>query len=467
MTIATNSNSWNTNGNTATSPATNFLGTTDNQSLVMRTNALERVRIDSIGRVGINDATPRATLSLGAAQGSKIRLYDNNTDTLVYGFGISNSSLNYIIENNDLAAHRFWSGGDNDNGTELMHIQGNGNVGIATAFPQQTLHVQGTARVTGSSGTPTTIAGRNAAGDMGNVAIGTGLSLTSGTLSATIATPGWGLTGNAGTSSANFLGTTDAQPLVFATAAAERLRISAAGNVGIGNPAPVSPLSFGPILGNKIAFYDGGAGQYLGIGVSASQLNYHVGTNSAHVFFAGGINGNGTELMRIQNSGNVGINNAAPLSPLSFASATGAKISLYDAGSTTEHYGLGVSGGQLNYQVMAGGAHTFRIGGKNEDGTELMRISPTGNVGVGTSTPTSMLDVAGTVRIQGSAGTPTAITGRDAFGNINNITLGANLSLAGGVLSASGGGTAGWGLTGNSGTTLPLILWVPPTLSHL
>lgn len=529
--ISSGSNAWNQTGNAATNPATNFIGTTDNQPLVMRTNAVERLRVDSTtGNVGINDATPRGPLSFGSAHGSKIRLYDNDTDTLVYGFGISNSSLNYIVENTDLASHRFWSGGSNDNGTELMRIQGNGNVGIATPSPAQTLHVQGTARVTGSTGTPTTIAGRNAAGDISNVAIGTGLSLTSGTLSATVSNPGWALGGNTGTNPAtNYIGTTDAQPLVMRTNATEHMRITPAGNVGINNATPISPLSFAPSLGNKIAFFDGGSNtQYLGIGVSSSQLNYHVGSNSGHVFYAGGTNGDGTELMRVQNTGNVGISNSAPLSPLSFASTVGPKISLYDLGSATTHYGLGVSAGQLNYQIMAG-AHSFRTGGKNDDGTELMRIqsdgnvgisnsaplSPlsfastlgskvsfydggstteylgigvsssqlnyhvtpnashvfygggkngdgtelmriigsNGNVGIGTAAPAAKLDVNGTARIQGSAGTPTFITGRDAAGNINNITLGANLSLAGGVLSATGGGTAGWGLTGNAGTT--------------
>jgi hypothetical protein len=307
------------------------------------------------------------------------------------------------------------------------------------------------------------------------------------------------------------------------------MRITSAGNVGINNATPISPLSFASSLGTKIAFFDGGSNtQYLGIGVSSSQLNYHVGSNSAHVFFAGGTNGDGTELMRVQNTGNVGIGNSAPLSPLSFASTVSPKISLYDLGSTTTHYGLGVSAGQLNYQIMAG-AHSFRTGGKNNDGTELMRIqsdgnvgisnsaplSPlsfastlgskvsfydggstteylgigvsssqlnyhvtpnsshvfygggkngdgtelmrilgsNGNVGIGTSAPTAKLDVNGAARIQGSAGTPTAIMGRDASGNVNNIALGANLSLVGGTLSATGGGSTGWGLTGNAGTS--------------
>ncbi len=37
--------SWDINGNSGTSPATNYLGTSDNNNLIFRTNALERGRI--------------------------------------------------------------------------------------------------------------------------------------------------------------------------------------------------------------------------------------------------------------------------------------------------------------------------------------------------------------------------------------------------------------------------------------
>ncbi len=51
----------------------------------------------------------------------------------------------------------------------------------------------------------------------------------------------WLLAGNAGTSPAtNFVGTTDAQPLVFRTNNVELMRLTATGNVGIGTTAPNS-----------------------------------------------------------------------------------------------------------------------------------------------------------------------------------------------------------------------------------
>ncbi len=52
-TIIPPSNNWNLLGNAGTSPATNFIGTTDNQSLVLKTNNTEHLKIDSTGKVTI------------------------------------------------------------------------------------------------------------------------------------------------------------------------------------------------------------------------------------------------------------------------------------------------------------------------------------------------------------------------------------------------------------------------------
>lgn len=60
----------------------------------------------------------------------------------------------------------------------------------------------------------------------------------------------WKLLGNAGTNPAtNFLGTTDAQDLVFRTNNTERMRILSGGNVGIGTTAPTQRLH---VLGNSL-----------------------------------------------------------------------------------------------------------------------------------------------------------------------------------------------------------------------
>lgn len=55
-----NANDWHTNGNAGTNATTNFLGTTDNIDLVLRTNNLESMRIGANGAVMIGTTTPAA-----------------------------------------------------------------------------------------------------------------------------------------------------------------------------------------------------------------------------------------------------------------------------------------------------------------------------------------------------------------------------------------------------------------------
>jgi len=65
--------------------------------------------------------------------------------------------------------------------TDGMAVQG--SVAIGTTTAAQTLTVSGTARITGSTGTATTISGRNASGDVSAISAGTGISLSSNVLS--------------------------------------------------------------------------------------------------------------------------------------------------------------------------------------------------------------------------------------------------------------------------------------------
>ncbi len=57
-------NDWKLTGNTGTNPATNFLGTTDNQALVFRTNNAERARISADGNFGIGVTNPTQRLQV-------------------------------------------------------------------------------------------------------------------------------------------------------------------------------------------------------------------------------------------------------------------------------------------------------------------------------------------------------------------------------------------------------------------
>lgn len=69
----TTRNGWSTVGNSGTNPNTNFIGTTDNDDFVMRTNNVERVRVKNAGNVGIGTNNPTQLLTIaGTARVSDV-----------------------------------------------------------------------------------------------------------------------------------------------------------------------------------------------------------------------------------------------------------------------------------------------------------------------------------------------------------------------------------------------------------
>ena len=58
------SDNWSLDGNNGTTPSKNFLGTTDNAPVVMKTNNEERLRVSENGRVGIGTSNPQAALHI-------------------------------------------------------------------------------------------------------------------------------------------------------------------------------------------------------------------------------------------------------------------------------------------------------------------------------------------------------------------------------------------------------------------
>jgi|GEM_PF-3208139 len=89
---------WSTTGNVSTNPATNFLGTTDAQDLVMRTNNVERARIAANGNFTLftNDQNASSSLTVkgihsdgrwGIFDEANNKLIQNRADAGVLGFG--------------------------------------------------------------------------------------------------------------------------------------------------------------------------------------------------------------------------------------------------------------------------------------------------------------------------------------------------------------------------------------------
>ncbi|WP_228445926.1 cell wall anchor protein [Chryseobacterium gleum] len=54
--------SWNTTGNSGTNPSNNFIGTTDNQPLILKSNNIESIRIKPNGNIGVGTVNPDTKL---------------------------------------------------------------------------------------------------------------------------------------------------------------------------------------------------------------------------------------------------------------------------------------------------------------------------------------------------------------------------------------------------------------------
>lgn len=77
-------NAWKTIGNAGTNPATNFIGTIDNQRLVFRANNTERMTILTSGNIGMGTNAPSNRLHINATNPIRLQGLQNNTvDTLI------------------------------------------------------------------------------------------------------------------------------------------------------------------------------------------------------------------------------------------------------------------------------------------------------------------------------------------------------------------------------------------------
>ena len=208
----------------------------------------------------------------------------------------------------------------------------------------------------------------------------------------------------------------------------------ASGNVGIGTASPVEKLTVvGQISATSdLVLKDSGLtdrGYIFGTSVG---LTYRATSGLPHIF-----QNAGTELMRIDSSGNVGIGTASPSSILSGSNVNltvegtnGADISLKRSGGAAR-VGLGVTSGNECYLYSS--TATPLVFATN--GTERMRIDSTGKVGIGTASPMYDLQVGSTSATLALAGALTTnSTSRLKFLASNTVTnwqISQNDSIAG------------------------------------
>ena len=233
----------------------------------------------------------------------------------------------------------------------------------------------------------------------------------------------------------------------FSTNTTERMRITSAGNVGIGTSSPSYTLDLSSTTNGIIARFKSTStyGQVVadnssgtGGGLFVTKQN---GTNTAIFGNSGGILGTtstdvgiygavaGSSInfynddtptlkMTLNSSGNLGIGTTSQNERLRLNSSTAgqARMSISYQDSTISFYGSysGIvgAGNATDTFLSAQAVLAFGSGGT----TERMRIDTSGNVGIGTSSPTNKLEVVGTIYTNnGSADNLLSINGDGAI----------------------------------------------------
>ena len=250
-----------------------------------------------------------------------------------------------------------------------------------------------------------------------------------------------------------------ADTVAVATAGVERVRIDAAGNVGVGTNSPQAILDVTSGIGST---------RFTGHQILMTRnSNNEIYTSGASSVLALGTNS--VERMRIDASGNVGIGTNSPGAKLDVngnvvigLTAANQLLSVYNGDTVNnQRLNIGMVGTDARLQATrtSGTAPNILF---NVDASEYMRITNAGNVGIGTSSPGARLQVNGgafvvqdsvggtQLQIRGATNTNNRLyIGYDTstnVGNIQAITEGVgyrDLSLQGGGGNLVVGATSG------------------------
>jgi hypothetical protein len=222
-------------------------------------------------------------------------------------------------------------------------------------------------------------------------------------------------------------GTGTVRPIVFATGGTERIRINANGKIGVGTTVPTYLYQQDTANGTENWIGVRQAAQALwSMGLKAGSGTFHVRSGNA---------GSEIDHMSITyTTGNVGIGDPTPSYKLDVAgdsifgdNSNGIAIRFHDVHGGSVSAGIGSFSSNSSVKELA-----FYVASTTEN--QAMRINYLGNVGIGTTSPGSKLDVAGGVTLRDrSAMTLTAAQSKiwsqsgemkviDAAGNITTIS---------------------------------------------
>jgi hypothetical protein len=274
--------------------------------------------------------------------------------------------------------------------------------------------------------------------------------------------------------------------------------ITNAGNVGIGTSSPVNNSGYGGLTlnganGSILSMKDSDTEVSRFVG-SATETSIQYGTSSV-LTFRDGLSG-GTERMRIDSSGNVGIGTSSPNSKTHIVGAANAIALRVTNGavdgnnadvmhiepSNGAYVGklLRIQSGRsdfsdsllfLNTTAGINGTNGSYIRMQDQADADIFRIKGDGNVGIGTGSPRAKVDINGGLHLAG--GTQIQITGNSGTTGLQLIGQDADVSIVG-TMSAQAlvfrtGSTERMRIDATGAVTMPLqpAFMVHPSTAQL
>jgi hypothetical protein len=437
--------------------------------MYFQTDGSEKVRITAAGNVGIGTTSPVSKLTVtngnieiqsdGSSSMTNYLKIGTHTGGS-WGSYISASSFYNSNLNTNLRL------GVSNSGTliDVISITSVGDVGIGTASPTAKLHVVGETKLTGASAAYTFFDQANATyysvwyrnnnitylydsylnstpfviNSSGNVGIGTTSPVTNAAYNKVVhinSTSGLGavlkLTDTTtGTAAADgfellqygvdsYLLNRENGRMLFYTNNNQRMVIDDGGNVGIGTASPTTLFHIHSTTADTILNVKSTVGQGQirldGAATDWSELNYFkAGTrtfgisvqHSVDKLFIHGASEVNNPFITVTNSGNVGIGTTSPGHPLEIYGGS-MDPSLAAAGSSL--LSINSLGVELAIGRMVTPPHSIWLQGKHatiNDLTYPLVLNPLGgNVGIGNTSPSTLLDVSGVITATGGNST--------------------------------------------------------------
>ena len=343
------------------------------------------VTMSASGTVGIGTDSPTARLDVltNSVTGDNnidrhVRFRaDNGEQRFNFFVGRSGNSANLSIYNSSEGVGAFIS-----SDADSYFIGGNVGIGVSSIQPWARLEVAGTAGAQTAAkqalyvSSPSTTAGEG---------VGMRMSAASGTHEAV------GIIGVVNNASGN-AGSMTFHTYNLGSNIPERMRIDSDGNVGIGTASPDARLH---IYGSSSL-----SEMYLGEDAAADKagiLKYTQGDGSGTgvITLSHWGNTSTTQSLAIKYGGNVGIGTTSPATSYGFSKtleiqgAANAEINISQSDNSKD-WSLGIVNGANYQQTTSGQDYIWLIGG-----SEKMRITSGGNVGIGATSPAGKLEVAG------------------------------------------------------------------------